>query len=87
VNLRDSSGNCAVLHPVTRDSGFDSKHNEMTEVESDTQHRQPSSPLPWVRLALITVVNAFSVKRQAEVETKWKHRRIDRLGVQRKHLI
>jgi hypothetical protein len=87
VNLRGSSGNCAVLHPVTRNSGFDSKHNEMTEVESDTQHRQPSGPLPWVRLALVAVVNAFSVKPQAKVETKWKHRRIDRLGDHRKILI
>jgi hypothetical protein len=55
--------------------------------ESDTQHRQPLGPLPWVRLALVAVVNAFSVKLQAKMETKWKHRRIDRRGDHRKCLI
>jgi hypothetical protein len=30
-------------------------------LESDTQHRQPLGPLPWVRLALVSLVNAFSV--------------------------
>jgi hypothetical protein len=36
---------------------------------------------------LVAVANAFSVKPQAKVETKWKHRRIDRLGDHRKILI
>jgi hypothetical protein len=55
--------------------------------ESDTQHRQPVGPLPWVRLALVAVVNAFSVKPQVKVETKWKHRRMERLSAHRKMLI
>jgi hypothetical protein len=47
----------------------------------------PLGPLPWARLELVAVVTAFSVKPQAKVETKWKHRRIDRLGDHRKILI
>jgi hypothetical protein len=38
---------------------------------------------------MVAVVNGFPVKPQAKakVETKWKHRRIDRLGDHRKILI
>jgi len=32
VNLRDSWSNCAVLHPVIRDSGSYSRHNKKMEV-------------------------------------------------------
>jgi hypothetical protein len=42
--------------------------------ESDIQHRQPLGPLRWVRLALVAAVKAFSVKPEAKVEPKWKHR-------------
>jgi hypothetical protein len=43
VNLRDSCGNCAVLHPVIRNSGSYSKHNKM--MEAGLLHTTPHQTL------------------------------------------
>jgi hypothetical protein len=41
-------------------------------------HPFQSHLAPLVRHALVAVVNAFSVRPQAKMETKWKHRQLGR---------